>query len=100
MVADDLDSDWTSVHLCLNTSGRLHGSFCMQGEHAKNEADSDSDMDADDDSEDEDPARLHTVKVPTDSGLNRVRAMPQRPGVVAAWGENGRVQVRGMLLMT
>ncbi len=65
----------------------------MQGEHAKNEADSDSDMDSDGDSEDEDPARLHTVKVPTDSGLNRVRAMPQRPGVVAAWGENGRVQV-------
>lgn len=27
-------------------------------------------------------------------GLNRVRAMPQRPGVVAAWGEDGRVQVR------
>lgn len=26
-------------------------------------------------------------------GLNRVRGMPQRPGVVGAWGEDGRVQV-------
>ena len=32
-------------------------------------------------------------QVPTVCGLNRVRAMPQRPGMVAAWGEDGRVQV-------
>lgn len=64
-----------------------------QGEHAKLAADDDGfDLD-DSDVEDDDPPRLHTVKMRHSCGVNRVRGMPQRPGVVAAWGEDGRVGV-------
>ena len=37
--------------------------------------------------------RFRCKKVPHQGGVNRVRAMLQRPGVVAAWGDSGVVSV-------
>ena len=55
---------------------------------------SDSEMDASDEPEDrEPPARLHHRLVALSAGVNRVRAMPQRPGVVAVWTDNKQVKV-------
>ena len=49
------------------------------------------------DSEDEDsvgePARLHTRSITARAAINRIRGMPQQPGVVATWGDNGIVTV-------
>ena len=37
--------------------------------------------------------RFRCKRVPHQGGVNRVRVMPQRPGVVAAWGDSGVVSV-------
>ena len=43
--------------------------------------------------EDGGPPVLHARQVAPGCGINRVRCMPQRPGVVAAWGDSAQVQV-------
>ncbi len=56
--------------------------------------DSDSDDGMSDDSDDEDEsAQLHVRKVAHNGGVNRVRAMPQQPQIVAAWSETAQVGV-------
>ena len=67
--------------------------FLFQGEHGK-QAGAESDDDLDESDEDEDPPQLHIVKVAHHGGINRVRSMPQEPGIVGTWGDTGLVQVR------
>eukprot|EP00887_Chlorella_sp_A99_P006376 scaffold3.g6376.t1 len=59
--------------------------------------DSDDDMpsasDEEEEEEEEEEARLHVRKVAHSGGVNRVRAMPQRPAVVASFGDSAQVQV-------
>jgi ribosome assembly protein RRB1 len=67
-----------------------------QGKHgAGADGDSDDDMSDGSDAEGEeaDDARLHVRKVAHTGGVNRVRAMPQRPGIVASWADTAQVQV-------
>ncbi len=44
------------------------------------------------DETDDDPTLDH-VNIPHRGGVNRVRSMPQRPGVVATWSETSDVHV-------
>lgn len=85
-----------------------------QGRHGKkankdpnksdDESDSDDDMDDDEDSEDEGeerpevdlvfgPPRMHYRMVSHNGGINRVRACPQNPCVVAVWSDSAAVRV-------
>ena len=57
--------------------------------------DDDDDDDDDDDAADDDPVLAH-ASVPHPGTVNRVRAMPQRPSIVASWSEDGRVRVFDM----
>lgn len=68
----------------------------------EDESDTDEDEDDEDDCNDEDPslhrmadrnAILQSAEVKADATVNRVRVMPQRPGVVAYWSEAGRVSL-------
>lgn len=53
-----------------------------------------SGMDESDDEEDrEPPARMHYRLIAQSSGINRLRAMPQRPGVLAVWHDNRQVRI-------
>ena len=67
----------------------------------------DEDMSNSDDEEDEEegevgeggssrggPPMLHARQVAPGFGLNRLRACPQRPGLLATWGDSAQVQVR------
>lgn len=61
-------------------------------------SDSDEDMlegsDADSDEEgEEETAQLHIRKVAHTGGINRVRACPQQPHIVASWADTAQVQV-------
>ena len=66
---------------------------CPQGEHGKQAGAEDSDDDLSASDEDEDPPQLHIVKVAHHGGVNRVRSMPQEPGIIGTWGDTGLVQV-------
>lgn len=41
---------------------------------------------------DEDPVLEH-INCQHNGGVNRIRAMPQQPGIVATWADNGRVNI-------
>jgi ribosome assembly protein RRB1 len=74
----------------------LHDSQAKQKDSDDEMSDSDDDEDDDEDggaSGGEAPPVLHARQVAPGCGVNRMRCMPQRPGVVAAWGDNARVQV-------
>ena len=45
------------------------------------------------DEEDDEPPVLHSRALAHAGGVNRLRAMPQQPGVIAAWADTGAVQV-------
>ena len=66
-----------------------------QGEHGKAAEPEDSDEEAalSEDEEDEDPPQLHICKLAHHGGINRVRAMPQQPAVIATWGDTALLQV-------
>ncbi|EFJ52570.1 hypothetical protein VOLCADRAFT_55730, partial [Volvox carteri f. nagariensis] len=76
-----------------------------QGRHGKKSAaedddDSDASDDDDDDSSDDGegssselPATFHYRRIAMPCGVNRVRAMPQQPALVAVWGDNGQVRL-------
>jgi hypothetical protein len=55
--------------------------------------DSDDDMSSTDEEDDAPPA-LHSRALAHAGGVNRLRAMPQAPGVLAAWADTGAVQAR------
>jgi ribosome assembly protein RRB1 len=60
--------------------------------------DSDGDDDLMSDEEDDDyageaPPRLHVRQVQHQGGVNRIRTLPQQPGVVATWADTGHVHV-------
>lgn len=55
--------------------------------------DSDDDLLSESDEEVEDPPQMHLRMQALPYAVNRVRSMPQRPGVTALWGEDGQVQV-------
>ena len=60
---------------------------------ADDEDDDDEDDDEeDDDEEDEDPTLEH-VNVPHTGGVNRIRTMPQAPGIIASMAETGQVHI-------
>ena len=68
--------------------------YNCKGEHGKAAVeDSDDEAVLSDDGEEDDPA-LHLVKVAHHGGVNRVRAMPQQPALIATWGDTALVQVR------
>ena len=48
----------------------------------------------DDEPEESRKSVMHYRKVRHFTGVNRIRSMPQKPTMVAAWGERGNVQVR------
>ena len=68
-----------------------------------------SDSDDEDDEEDGEtgeggssrggPPVLHARQVAPGCGLNRLRACPQRPGLLATWGDNAQVQVRSEAIL-
>ena len=72
----------------------------LQGEHGKQAGAEESDDDLDVSDEDEDPPQLHIVKVAHHGGINRVRSMPQEPGIIGTWGDTGLVQVGGCTTRT
>ena len=56
--------------------------------------DSEDDLSDDDSDADEEGAPvMHLRQVSQPCGINRVRAMPQQSSIVAAWGDDARVQV-------
>ena len=60
----------------------------MQAAHEDSEDESSS-SDEDDDA----PPVLHLRALAHAGGVNRLRAMPQQPGIIAAWADTGAVQV-------
>ena len=57
--------------------------------------DEDEDMsDSDEDQEDFSPPVLHMHMFSLSHGTNRIRCMPQKPGIVAVWEDSGSVKVR------
>jgi len=60
------------------------------GSESEDDADLSSESSSD---EEEDPPVMRVRKVEHKGGINRVRCMPQQPGVVAVWGDTGRVSV-------
>lgn len=80
------------------TQGK-HGRRRGQGEGGSGSgSDSeDADMlggsDSDEEGEEEEEAQLHVRKVAHTGGINRVRAMPQQPAVVASFADTAQVQV-------
>ncbi|CAG9461547.1 unnamed protein product [Pedinophyceae sp. YPF-701] len=60
---------------------------------AKEGDDSDSDMSESSDDEDEEPPKLHCRQVAHNGGVNRVRACPQHPNLVATWSDAGQVNM-------
>lgn len=66
---------------------RLSNLFCMQAVRDN----SDDELSSSDEEEDAPPV-LHSRALTHSGGVNRLRAMPQRPGVLAAWADTGAVQ--------
>jgi ribosome assembly protein RRB1 len=69
------------------------------GEEYDKEEDSDEEIEEDEIEEDVDPVLEH-FSLRHSGGVNRVRAMPQRPEVVATWSDSGAVSIyniRGVL---
>ncbi|KAK9811267.1 hypothetical protein WJX72_000900 [[Myrmecia] bisecta] len=65
-----------------------------QGKHgSKAAAGSDDELSDSDDEEDSVPPLFHTRMLAHHGGVNRVRSMPQQPGLIATWGDGGQVQV-------
>ena len=56
------------------------------------QADSENEEDEDDDLVDEDPTLEH-INCPHVGGINRLRSMPQQPGIIATMADNSRVNV-------
>jgi ribosome assembly protein RRB1 len=50
-------------------------------------------MSASEDEDGEGNPVLHLRQISQSCGINRIRAMPQQPGIIAAWSENAQVQV-------
>eukprot|EP00755_Sulcionema_specki_P031153 Sspe_Gene.18925::Locus_6844_Transcript_1_1_Confidence_1.000_Length_1820::g.18925::m.18925/K14848/RRB1, GRWD1; ribosome assembly protein RRB1 len=75
-----------------NYIGLMKASDMHRTKHDDGEAEDDDEDDDDDDDEgeDADPV-LETKKANNGCAVNRVRCMPQRPAVVAAWTEDGHV---------
>lgn len=48
---------------------------------------------SDSDDEEEGPPVMHVRTLSMSRGSNRIRAMPQKPGVVAVWEDSGLVKV-------
>lgn len=55
--------------------------------------------DSDEDDEDGAPV-MHLRQLALSCGVNRVRTMPQHPGIVASWGDNGQVSVSDLCFCT
>ena len=55
-------------------------------------SDSENEENADADDLDEDPVLEH-INIPHQSGVNRVRSMPQNPGIIATMAENGQSHI-------
>jgi ribosome assembly protein RRB1 len=76
------------------TRGR-HGAAATK--RKEDDSDSDDDMMGSDDDNDSDEeieeAKLHVRKIAFTGGINRVRAMPQTPSIVASWADTAQVQV-------
>mmetsp|Transcript_16703 Transcript_16703/g.30245 ORF Transcript_16703/g.30245 Transcript_16703/m.30245 type:complete len:476 (-) Transcript_16703:307-1734(-) len=76
-----------------------HGKKAAGKENADSESEGSDDEDEDMNSEEEEsnngepPAKFHCRLVNHQGGINRIRSMPQRPGVVAIWGDTSRVTV-------
>ena len=70
--------------------------FVWQAGHGKkkieDEEDSDTDM-SDSDDEEHAPPVLHLRMLSLNHGANRVRAMPQKDGIIALWEDSGSVKV-------
>lgn len=61
--------------------------------YSGNESDEDnSDNDSDEDNIDEEPVLEH-VNTPHNGGVNRVRSMPQTPGIIATLSDNGNAYI-------
>jgi ribosome assembly protein RRB1 len=54
--------------------------------------DNDNDSDDDEDHADEDPTLDH-VNIQHNGGINRIRCMPQSPGIIATWSDTGKVHI-------
>jgi hypothetical protein len=63
-----------------------------QGRHGNKRAEEVDDEDSGSDADDEEPV-LFSCQVAHPGGVNRIRSMPQNPGIVAAWSDLGQVQV-------
>ena len=73
--------------LRLGRVGRgKHGPAALQN-------DSDDGLSSDSDDDEGDKPTLASRRVALDAGVNRVRAMPQQPGIVAAWLDSGVVSI-------
>lgn len=88
--------------VCVRMSNMHRTGKARKGIKATREHDSDSDSSDDDDNEDEEGeenggvgidrnAILQSADIRMDSTINRVRVMPQRANIVAAWTEAARV---------
>lgn len=43
--------------------------------------------------QDPNPPKMHVRQVQHQGAINRIRAMPQQPGVIATWSETGHVNI-------
>lgn len=61
----------------------------------RNDGSDDDDESSDEEGPDEtdDDPTLDHINIPHRGGVNRVRSMPQRPGIVATWSETSDVHV-------
>ena len=85
-------------HLCAigllgMTQGRHRGKDRAPDGSDEEESSSESDSDDEDGGGASQPMRFRCKQVPHRGGVNRVRSMPQRPGVLASWSDAGVVQV-------
>ncbi|GBF94155.1 hypothetical protein Rsub_07142 [Raphidocelis subcapitata] len=72
----------------------VDGGSSSSGDESDGEGGSSGGMDASDDEDDrEPPPRMHHRLISQSSGVNRLRSMPQRPGVIASWHDNRQVRI-------
>lgn len=95
----------TNLHRNSSSKSNQPGSIKPEkdsDDDTEDESDPDEEEDEEDDCNEEDPslhqladrnAILQSAEVKVDSTVNRVRVMPQRPGIVAYWTESGRVSL-------
>ena len=71
----------------------------MQAGDAKkaDEEEEDEEM-SDSDDEENSPPVLHVRTLSLTAAANRIRSMPQKPGVVAVWEDSGHVKVGGPIV--